>query len=202
VRAAKERLVAACQARQLASDDEQAKLANREAYRSLGEVCRAYLDQFADADGLPRLEPPKEIFPPDAAEMFLRMVEGWLVGQASQSLMDLLNKPGAPGRTLPERKGIEAACRYMQATQGDNPLINDPSPVKRIGEWFGVDRATAQSWNRAENRDLVTGYVPSISKRERAALIERQAIEAGRRHARYGRGLNAIARRSRKRGVK
>jgi hypothetical protein len=169
---AQEGWAAARRALQLADNDEKATSANRAIYKALSEICRAYLSQFADTNGLPRPQSPKEQFPPEAALMFRHMIEGWLVGHIDQSLLDLLHKTGTPGRTLIERSDIEHACRYMQAATGDNPLIDDSASVKRIGGWFGVNRATAQSWKRAEHRDLLADYMPNVTTDQRAAVIK------------------------------
>jgi hypothetical protein len=185
-----------------AKDDEAAKAAGRRVYEALSQVCRAYLDQFVDRSGLPRTLPPKEIFPPEVAGMFHAMLEGWLVGKLDRSLRDLVENEGTPGRNLRERNEVEAACRYMQAAESTKPpLIDDRAPVKQIAEWYGVNRATAQSWKRAERRDLLTDYMPDVSDDQRAAVIRSRAMKAGQRQTQDGRGKDAILKRSNKRVV-
>ena len=123
---------------QSARTEEEAIAANRQFYKVLADTCRAYLGQFVDASGRARQGPAANPFPPEAANLLLHMIEGWLVGRMDQPLKDLVRRAGTPGHTLRARNDIEAACRYMQATKGATPLIQDGSAQKRVGEWFGV----------------------------------------------------------------
>jgi hypothetical protein len=182
-------------------NDASIRIAARKFYAALSNVLQVYAKQFSDESGLPVATPlgtPPESFPPEAAYYCHSMLEGFLVGHMDNSLRDIIERPGAPGRSLGERRAIEDACRYMQAASGSQPLIADRSPVKRIAEWFGVDRSTAQSWRRAESRDLVVGYILQASDFERARMIERRARDSGRRFARHGRGHQAIRHRAKK----
>jgi hypothetical protein len=204
VRTALERLTSARRATKddlVAKDEDAAKAANRRVYEALSQVCRAYVGQFVDRSGLPRTSPSQEIFPPEVAHMFHAMLEGWLVGKLDRSLRDLVERAGTPGRNLLERNDVEAACRYMQAADIKllKPLIDDGAPVEQIAEWYGVNRVTAQSWKRAEKRNLLADYMPHVSDDQRAKVIRNRAMKAGRRHAQYGRGQGAIRKRSNKR---
>lgn len=199
VNAAQLALSAAREALRVANDEASAKAAGRSIYQALASVCRAYLAQFVDESGRPRVGAPQQAFPPEAALMFRSMVEGWLVGRTDQSLTDLLSVSGAPGRSLIEAKDIEDACRYMQAADGPTALIEDLAPVKRVGGWYGVSRATAQSWKRDERRDLVASFLADAATAERISVITNRAKKAGERYSRHGRGQRALGMRSAKR---
>lgn len=175
--------VIATDARKAAADDVTAKAENRKAYEALSVVCREYVGQFKDRNGLPiPMSDPPEPFPPIVANIVHAMIEGWLVGKADLSLRDLLDGPGKPGRSLYERNDIEDACRYMQAV--DNGLIADRTPVSRVAAWFGVQRSTAQSWQRdAKREDLLKDFMPDVTISARMSVIKSRAVVAGKRHA-------------------
>ncbi len=175
--------VKANDARNAAKNDTAAKAENRRAYEALSKICREYVGQFKDRNGLPvPMKHPREPFPLMVAAIFHAMIEGWLVGKADLSLRDLLDGPGKPGRGLYERNGIEDACRYMQAV--DKKLIDDRTPVSRVAVWFGVERSTAQSWRREAKRDdLLTDFMPDIPAAARVSVIKGRVQTAGKRHA-------------------
>ncbi len=186
-----------------AGNEEDAKAENRTTYTALAQVCRAYKAQFIDRNGLQRnIQHPEEPFPFIIAALFENMIEDWLKGRADLSLRDLLKKRGTSARSNIENNDITDACRYVQATKGALALVRDKAPVQTISDWYGVDRSTAQGWNRNEKRDLLADFMPDCDAETRARIIVSRAQNAGRRHQVNGRGARAIARRDRKRGVK
>lgn len=185
---------------EMANDDNEAKAAARALFEAFAGIFRAYVAQYVDADGLPIVGQPRQEFPPEVARIFAFMVEGWLAGHLDKELADLLGKRGARRRHPMEQADIEAACRYMQAATGGSPIIRDRKPISQVAQWFGVNRATAQSWKRAERRDLLKDFLNGHADEQRAQMITALAIRAGRRLTLFGRGHQAIARRTK--GVK
>lgn len=182
---------AALQARTAAKDDATAIQENRRAYLALSAVCRAYVKQVAANPA----KPPAEAFPPDVAQILHAMLESLAAGNLDQSIRDLIFRPGAPGRHFGERQAIEHACRYIQAAK--DGLIADRAPVATIARWFGVARRTAQGWARAEQRDLVAGFLDNASPDVRAEAIADNARKRGTVHQQHGRSQAGIARRAR-----
>lgn len=183
VRRALDAFWAANDCRRTATNADEGKQANRQAYEALSAVCDAYCKQYGSSKEVGPWR-PEEDFPLEIALIFRAMIEGWLEGLADLGLRDLLERPGKPGPSLYERNGIEDACRYMQAAEKE--IIVDKAPVSRVSAWFGVQRSTAQSWLRESRRtDLVQRFMVDASSENRATVIVERAKVSGARHRQY-----------------
>jgi hypothetical protein len=172
-----------------AKNEMEIALAARAAYEAIADACHAYY--------LPsNLQAAKpEVFPSTVALVLHTLVANALAGNRESSFESLF-RVGTPGFRVQEKSDIQCACRFVQAAKAG--LIDEPHPIKRLAEWFGVSPRTIHSWiAQFGANDLLTRFFPDAGSR--GELIASQAVKAGYRYSNSGRGQKAIKSRNRKR---
>lgn len=149
----------------------------REIYTAMHDACLAYA-----------MAPGREPFPPEIAWRLSDLLGTQLAGKPTKSFDGLLGDK-VRGFTPPEARAVASAGLYYDAVTSG--LITDHKHRKRLARWFGVEPRTVNDWMRRDRAPL-SEFFPEAHPKDRALMIVKQAIRAGRSYGKYGRGQSAI----------
>jgi len=155
----------------------------REWWERVGTLLDLYIS-IAKSGASPTPQPLELLFA-------LKGMAGYLaVGQIPDPISDVRSRGATqPGPT--ERRHIAFASAYIQAAKAGK--IDDPKPIKRIQDHFGVVRQTAQKWGKRE----VPESIRMLADSDPDDLIG-QTFSAGEIYRQAGRSSLAVVNRNKR----